>query len=235
MAALSRLLDEALDLPWSEALGWMASLPSEHRHLRAQLQAMLAQHAAPSKDGVLDAGPFLPDDAAIGHPGEKIGPYVLLSEIGQGGMASVWLAERSDGPTDRRVALKLPRLAWDAGLSQRMARERDIAASLAHPNIVELHDAGVDHRGRPYLFEYVKGEHIDRWCARHQLGIRERLNLFVRLARAVACAHAQQVVHRDLKPANVIVTPDGQPHLIDFGIAKRLSQATPGDSALTKE
>lgn len=236
LAALSHLLDEAIDLSGAETQVWLDRLPPEHRHLRQRLLTMLAQHASTVKESVLDKGPALSDAAAVGHRGEQIGPYVLLKEIGRGGMASVWLAERTDGLPKRRVALKLPRLAWDAGLAERMARERDIAARLTHPNIAELHDAGVDQQGRPYLaFEYVEGRHIDRWCASHRLGVRERLTVFVSLARAVAYAHGQQVVHRDIKPANVIVTLDGQPHLIDFGIAKRLNEATPGDSALTQE
>ena len=111
------------------------------------------------------------DDDAVAAVGERVGPYVLVREIGRGGMGSVWLAERADGTYKRRVALKLPRLTWAAGLGKRMARERDIGALLEHPNIARLYDAGVDEHGRPFIaMEYIDGQPIDcllpRACAR---------------------------------------------------------------------
>jgi len=144
-------------------------------------------------------------------------------------MGTVWLAERSDGTLKRRVALKLPRLVWGAGLAERLARERDIGAMLEHPNIARLYDAGVDDKGRPYLaLEYIDGQPIDAYCAAQGLDIRSRLKLFLQVAHAVAYAHGRLVVHRDLKPSNVLVSADGQVHLLDFGIAKLLDEPADG-------
>ena len=139
--------------------------------------------------------------------GDEVGPYRLIRELGAGGTATVWLAERADGSLRRQVALKLPRIAWlDRGLAERLNRERDILASLEHPSIARLYDAGVDAAGRPYLaIEYVEGIPLDRYAAEHRLSIAQRLSLFVWVARAVAFAHAHLIVHRDLKPTNILV------------------------------
>src|ERR1043165_5617837 len=116
-----------------------------------------------------------------------------------------------------------------------MARERDIGALLEHPNIARLYDAGVDARGRPYLaLEYIDGRPLDAWCAAQALGVPERLRLFLQVARAVSYAHGRLVVHWDLKPSNVLVTADGQAHLLDFGIAKLLDDTSPSGN-LTQE
>jgi len=164
-----------------------------------------------------------------------VGPYQLIRELDHGGMCTVWLAERVHEGLKRKVALELPRLSWGPGLAERMARERDIGALLEHPHIARLYDAGLDELGRPYLaFEYIDGQPIDKWCEEQQLPLRERLGLVVQVARAVAYALERLVVHRDIKPSNVLVTPDGQVHLLDFGIAKLLSDAAEADSGLTK-
>jgi serine/threonine-protein kinase len=139
---------------------------------------MLAQEDALDADSRLDAMPKLPLDESVAHQGDRIGPYRLITEIGRGGMGTVWLAERADGAYKRQVALKLPRLAWGAGLAERMAREREIGMLLEHPNIARLYDAGVDERGRPFLaLEFVDGQPIDAWCEAQGLNVRERLKL----------------------------------------------------------
>ncbi len=159
-----------------------------------------------------------------------------MRELGTGGMGVVWLAERSDGLVNRPVALKLPHQAWHrAGLAERMARERDILATLTHPNIARLYDAGLTAEGRPFLaIEYVEGQPIDEFCRDHQLTTQARVRLFAQVANAVAYAHAKLVVHRDLKPANILVTADGQVHLLDFGIAKLLDKQQAKETALTE-
>jgi eukaryotic-like serine/threonine-protein kinase len=239
LSSLSRLLDEALDLEPAQAQAWLAALPEAHQHLLPQLREMLAEHLSPGHAGFMSDGPKLaggPVDETVARPGDLVGPYRLMREIGRGGMGAVWLAERADGSLKRHVALKLPRLAWGAGLAERMARERDIGALLEHPNIARLYDAGVDALGRPYLaLEYIDGQALDVWCEAKALGVAERLRLFLQVARAVAYAHGRLVVHRDLKPSNVLVTADGQAHLLDFGIAKLLHEAAPGDNDLTQE
>ncbi len=134
---------------------------------------------------------------------------------------------RADGVMKRTAALKLPRAEWiDQGLSERIARERAILARLQHPHIAVLYDAGIGEGGRPYLaLEYVDGIAIDAYCKGRDL--KEILRLYVQVIRAVAYAHAQLIIHRDLKPANVLVTADGLPKLLDFGISKLIEGDAP--------
>ena len=239
---LDRLLQQALDLPLNERAAWIAALPPPQSALAPLLRANVL--AADAPDGVetadfLDALPTFPslsrpgDDPAIG---ERVGPYRLIRMLGEGGMSSVWLAEREDGTLRREVALKLPhRHLLDRGLAARMQRERDILASLNHDNIARLYDAGVDEAGRPYLaLEFVKGSPISTYCGESHVDLNGRIRLMIQVARAVAHAHANLVVHRDLKPNNILVA-SGDPvpgvKLLDFGIAKLLmrdEQATQG-------
>ena len=236
LSVVSRLLDEVLELEPAAREPWLAALPPEYQRHATTLREMLVQHAGLDTDERLRALPAMAGDESVARASDRIGPYRLLHEIGRGGMGSVWLAERADGAYQRRVALKLPRLAWGAGLAERMAREREIGMLLEHPNIARLYDAGVDERGRPYLaLEYIDGQPIDAWCDARGLTVRARLGLFLQVARAVAYAHGRLVVHRDLKPSNVLVTPDGQAHLLDFGIAKLLDDANSGEIGLTEE
>ncbi len=236
IAVVSRLLDEALALPQAGRAAWLQALPAEHHAHRDTLRGMLERAAGLVSDPLLDALPALDTDDAVAQPQERVGPYRLLREIGHGGMGSVWLAERADGAFKRQLALKLPRLAWGAGLAERMAVERDIGALLEHPNIARLYDAGVDARGRPYLaLEYIDGQPIDAWCEASGLNIAQRLRLFLQVIQAVSHAHGRLVVHRDLKPSNVLVTQDGQAHLLDFGIAKLLHEAGSDAPGLTQQ
>jgi serine/threonine-protein kinase len=231
--AVSALLDEALALPQEVRDMFVQSLDGERAHYRETLRALLAQSAGAETDEFLATLPKLTRAAGRGPltelaAGDAIGPYRLLSEIGTGGMGTVWLAERADGALKRKVALKLPRLNWVKGLAERMARERDILASLEHPHIGRLYDAGVDQHGRPYLaLEYVEGQPIDTYCRERGLAVKDRLQLLLQVCSAVAFAHSRLVVHRDLKPSNILVTADGQVRLLDFGIAKLME----GDSA----
>ncbi len=168
--------------------------------------------------------------------GTSIGPYRLKRQLARGGMGTVWLAERADGLVHRPVALKLPRGAWRrSGLSERMAREREILASLNHAHIARLYDAGLTADGKPYLaLEYVEGRPIDEHARENRLDVRSCVRLFLQVTDAVAHAHARLVVHRDLKPTNILVTPEGEVRLLDFGIAKLLEQGEERETALTE-
>ncbi|MFO0585753.1 MAG: serine/threonine-protein kinase [Anaeromyxobacter sp.] len=222
--ALSRLLDEALDLEPEARAAFVEALPPAQAHLREPLRMLLRAGRKVGTGFLADGLPSVSPPPSAPGVGDQVGPYVLLRELGKGGMGAVWLAERADGQLARRVALKLPRWAADpAGLHRRMARERDTLAAVEHPNIARLYDAGVDEAGRPWLaMEYVDGEPLDRYAEARDLPVRARLGLFLQVADAVALAHARLVVHRDLKPANVLVTAAGDVRLLDFGIAKLL-------------
>src|SRR5664279_3989 len=169
------------------------------------------------------------DESGMALPGRQVGPYRLLRQIGEGGMASVWLAERADGLLARRIALKLPHLGWGrAALAGRIARERALLASLTHPSIARLYDAGIGDDGRPYLaLEFVDGQAIDAYATRRGLSTAARVELIVQVARAVAYAHHQLIIHRDLKPSNILVDGEGRVRLLDFGVAKLID---PGDA-----
>lgn len=159
--------------------------------------------------------------------GEHIGPYLIVGELGQGGMGAVYLAERDDDQYRKRVAIKLIRHgSTNKEILQRFRIERQILANLEHPFIARLLDGGSTPSGLPYLvMEYVEGEPIDTYCNRKALGTRERLRLFHKICSAVQYAHQKLVVHRDLKPSNLLVTGEGEPKLLDFGIAKLLDTA----------
>jgi len=244
-AQLRRLLDEALDLPMAARAAWLAALPAEHAPLTPRLRALLSHAEAATGDDhllhtlpkMVETGDFAPSHAQADRSGELVGPYRLLRQLGEGGMASVWLAERVDWAEQRRVALKLPHGAWRrAGLIERFARERAILATLEHPHIARMYDAGATPAGQPYLaLEYVDGERIDRWCDAHAQGLADRLALFLQVCEAVAHAHARLIVHRDIKPSNVLVDAGGQVRLLDFGIAKLLQGDSAQESDLTRE
>ena len=158
-------------------------------------------------------------------PGERIGQYKILRELGQGGMGTVYLAVRADDHFHKQVAIKLMRVdSFNPAMVQRFRTERQILANLEHPGIARLLDGGATTLGSPYVvMEYVDGMPVDTYCEQHHLSIRERLMLFRRVAEAVSYAHRNLIVHRDIKPDNVLVTPQGEPKLLDFGIAKLLS------------
>ncbi len=168
--------------------------------------------------------------------GTQVGRYSLVRQLGRGGMGTVWLAQRADGQFQRTVALKLINGGQESeAIQSRFLRERQILASLSHPNIAKLLDGGVAPDGRPYfVMEYVDGEPITSYCDERKLSVVARLRLFLQVCRAVQHAHQRLVVHRDLKPSNILVTQERMVQLLDFGIAKLLHSDLMGLSELTR-
>ena len=192
--------------------------------VREEVESLLAAHRK--------AGAFLdraePFGEASSWVGRRLGSYRLVAEIGDGGMGRVFLAERDDNQFRKQVAVKI----IGAGgthpeILRRFLDERQILATLDHPNIARLLDGGVTDDGMPYMvMEYITGLPITAHCERAGLSVRERLELFRTVSLAVHYAHQHLVVHRDLKPANIMVTPEGAAVLLDFGIAKMLDPLT---------
>jgi WD40 repeat protein/tRNA A-37 threonylcarbamoyl transferase component Bud32 len=233
-------LDEALELAPESRGAWLAALERQDPELAAELRELL-EPAESRVDSILTGASDLADQLAALPEADKslvgrhFGPYRVCSLLGHGGMGSVWLAERADGLFARRVALKLVHPAlMSMGLAERLSRERSILASLDHPHIARLFDAGLSADGQPYLaLEYVAGLPLGTYCDSHRLPVRARLELFQKVLGAVHYAHAHLVIHRDLKPSNILVTETGRLCLLDFGIAKLLSEGTAQETELT--
>ena len=221
--ALSPYLDQALAMTDDERAAWLSQLGEQDPALAAQLGALLDEHQVLAQEGFLENRRFALPNAA-GLAGQKLGPYTLISQIGQGGMGSVWLARRSDGRFERQAAVKFVNIALAGrATEERFKREGSILGRLTHPHIADLLDAGVSSDGQPYLIlEYVDGQAIDRYCDEHKLDVDARVRLFLDVLAAVAHAHTNLIVHRDIKPSNVLVTTAGEVKLLDFGIAKLL-------------
>ena len=238
------LLQTGLELPVDQRAAWLAALDASKTRLKPTVAALLQKHAEHETDDFLKqlsqftAGGSAEGEATIAPApvaGGVVGPYRLLSPVGEGGMSSVWLAERTDGVLRRKIALKLPHWWALSKLTERAAQEREILASLEHPNIGRLYDAGITDDGRPYLaLEYIEGKAIDVYCREHELDVRARVALIAQIARAVAYAHSRLIVHRDLKPSNILVDAQGQVHLLDFGIAKLIEEGSAANKALTQ-
>ncbi len=227
--ALSPLLDKALELDGEERSAWIRSQDPELAH---QLELILGEYRLLAEEGFLENRVIEIPPTDVTLAGKTIGVYKLIGQIGQGGMGSVWLAERNDGRFERQVAVKFLNLALmgKAG-EERFRREGKILALLAHENIADLIDAGVTNAGQPYLvLEYVDGDQIDRYCNQNHLNVRDRIHLFLDVLTAVAKAHSNLIVHRDLKPSNILVRNDNKVKLLDFGIAKLIEGETDTES-----
>jgi|CXWL01.1.fsa_nt_gi serine/threonine-protein kinase len=224
---IDELFERALELPSQDRAAFLATACDDPDLRRAVLELLAADERLP---GFLDDPALTPATLAAGA---RIGPYQIERLLGRGGMGAVYLARRAD--VDRPVALKRVESPFrHPELVSRFHAERQILARLEHPAIARLYDAGETEDGVPYLvLEYVDGEPLDTYCDRRRLPLAGRLELFRKLLDAVAHAHQSLLVHRDIKPANVLVTPDGQPKLLDFGIAKRLPTAA-GSASLTR-
>jgi serine/threonine protein kinase len=228
---IRQIFDGALERPEVDRAAYLRVVCASDDELRREVESLLASHDS--------AGDFLDKPAAnmsgMTHtfisssvevpeypPGYRVGPYQLQKCIGRGGMGSVWLATRFDNDFKKQVAIKLVKRGMDTQeILRRFRLERQVLAGLMHPNIAALIDGGSTADGLPYLvMEYVEGIRIDRYCEKRKSTITERLTLFRHVCAAVQYAHGNLVVHRDLKAGNILVTAEGVPKLLDFGIAK---------------
>ncbi len=225
---IDEIFQSALDCAPDARLALLDSACAWDPELRREVESLLIMHensGFTEPSAFRDAMKVLATSEAKREDGRSIGSYRVLREIGRGGMGNVYLAERADDAFHKRVAIKIIRKGLDVDdIVQRFRAERQILAMLDHPNITRLLDGGTTDDGLPYfVMEYIEGEPIDNYCAGHKLTVAERLKLFQGVCSAVSYAHQNLIVHRDIKPANVLVTKDGVPRLLDFGIAKLLS------------
>ena len=223
---INEVLDAALEHKAEDRAGVLAHACAGDQTLRREVESLLGS--------LEQAGGFMeepPDESVAGLfdggqfvVGQAIGPYRVLSEIGRGGMGTVYLAERADQAYSKQVAIKLVRPGPDyPEVLRRFRRERQILADLDHPNVARLLDGGTTEHGVPYVvMEYVAGVPLTEYCDSRKFSITERLNLFRTVCSAVQFAHQSLIIHRDLKPTNILVTEEGAVKLLDFGIAKLL-------------
>jgi eukaryotic-like serine/threonine-protein kinase len=228
---VKQMLEEALAQPPAERAAFVAQVGREHAALAGELESLIAAHdhaggfmaipalASPEAASLLDQW-----QRTSQWTGRRVGAYLLVREIGCGGMGAVYLGVRADDAYEKKVAIKVVRSTFDPSLIERRFRgERQILAQLDHPNIARLIDGGSTEDGSPYFaMEYVEGLPIDRYCETNRLSVDARIALFRSVCAAVNYAHQHLIVHRDLKAGNILVTADGVPKLLDFGIAKLL-------------
>ncbi len=233
---VKEILDGALSLSVSERDGYLDRVSEGDLELRREVESLLEVET--------EIGDFIEDpvfdfrlDAAGADSGPaegvRFGSYRIVREIGRGGMGAVYLAERADAEFEKRVAIKLLKRGMDSDeILRRFRSERQILARLDHPNIASLLDGGTTPEGNPFLvLDYVEGRPIDEYCTAEKLSLRDRIKLFRIVCDAVQFAHRNLIVHRDLKPGNILVSAEGVPKLLDFGIAKILDPSA--DAAAT--
>ena len=238
LSLIRRIYEEALPMDGASQDAFIRRECQGREDLQAEVHRLIQAHG--NLPAWLDQ-PVLGIPLAFGAheppklEGRVIGGYTLTRELGRGGMGTVYLAERSDGVFHRQAAIKLILPPFNsAAMRARFQQEREILASLDHPNIAKLLDAGTTTEGWSYfVMEFVEGKPIHLWCDEKKLNITERVQLFRDVIEAVDYAHRHLVVHRDLKPANILVTNEGVVKLLDFGIAKLLLSA-PLESAATE-
>ena len=227
------IVAEALERSDAERASFVEERCAGHPDLKAEVDSLIDAHLRagrfidePFVPSIADDEPDDRDDSVAFRPGADVGAYRLLKEIGRGGMGTVYLAERADHAFDKHVAIKIVAgHVAPTDLIRRFLEERRILATLDHANIAHVLDAGTTADGLPFVvMEYVDGTAIDVHCRERRLTVRQRLMLFRQVCDAVHHAHQRLIVHRDIKPANVLVTSDGVPKLLDFGIAKLLEE-----------
>ena len=222
---LATIFERALEARGEERAALLDQLCGSDETIRGEVEGMLQAHE--QSPGLMAERRLVGGEALLIeslHDGARVGPYRILGQIGSGGMGDVYRAERADGAYRQTVALKVLRPGYrSAEMVRRFRIEREALARLVHPGIATILDGGALEDGRPYIvLEFVDGVPVTTYCAEHALLLRERLTLFLRIANTVQFAHGRLVVHRDLKPSNILVQPDGNPRLLDFGIAKLL-------------
>ena len=226
---VKEVFNQAVDLPVLERPSFLAVSCAEDEEMRLELEKMLA--FAEEEDDALEENAFnyLTEEKEPSLP-EKIGVYKILREIGRGGMGVVYEALRETKDFKQRVALKVIKRGMDTdAILSRFRHEQQILATLVHPNIARFLDGGMTADGLAfYAMEYVEGQPLDEFAEERNLGINERLQLFREICSAVQFAHKNFVIHRDLKPSNIIVSPEENPKLLDFGISKILSEESDG-------
>ena len=233
---VQQLFLEAVDLPSGERARFLQRCCADNPELLGDIESLLEADG----DGGESIEMAVQDEAASlfdSHllVGERLGIYRIVREIGRGGMGSVYLALRDDQEYHKEVALKIVKRGMDtAEVLERFRYERQILANLEHPYIARLFDGGSTADGVPFfVMEYIEGKPVSVFCRENSLDLRARCELFIRVLEAVAYAHRSLVVHRDLKPANILITADGTPKLLDFGVAKLISGDGDGDHTLT--
>jgi len=220
---IQEVFDEVADLPPNQRTTYLKARFAGETTVRVEVESLLRVHD--DANTFLDSPHVVHFDSAAGLTESiEIERYTLTRRIGAGGMGVVYLAERDDDTFFQRVAVKVLRGGLHTDdLIRRFRVERQALANLQHPNIARLLDGGATRDGRPYLImEYIDGDPLDRYCRDHDLSIPQRIELFAKVCAAVAHAHRNLIVHRDLKPSNILVTSDGEPKLLDFGVAKIL-------------
>ncbi len=248
---IEQLWDEVLELPQRERSDFIARIEASEPEVAGHIRELM--EALDESEGFLEqpiqessTALFRKMNQEMHDSGEangsrlidrQLGSYRILSKIADGGMSSVYLAERADGVFDQKVAIKLMRLGIETPEAEaRFYNERQILASLNHPNIAQILDGGVYEDGTPYLvMEYIDGLPLDEYCRKHDLNIDERIRLFLTACDAVRYAHQNLVIHRDLKPNNIFVSKDGHVKLLDFGIAKILEDQQSADITRTSQ
>jgi eukaryotic-like serine/threonine-protein kinase len=223
------IFNAALETDEQQRRAYLDEICGDDKELRDEIDLLLASFnkAEDFFGGFAVADALKVNDSNEGEKltGRRIGPYLLVKEIGRGGMGAVYLATRADEQFKTHVAIKLIKRGMDSeDILRRFRNERQILASLNHPNIAKLLDGGTTEEGLPFfVMEYIEGQPLTDYCDSHRLSTLERLKLFREICAAVQHAHQNLIVHRDLKPGNIVITPDGTPKLLDFGIAKFLN------------
>ncbi len=216
---IKEIFNQTIDLPTKERERFLAN---QEEFVRLEVAQLIASHEK-ADDFIVE--PAVSEFCLNGHHliGEKIGGYKILEVIGVGGMGTVFLAEKEG--LEKKVALKIIKRGMDTdAVLRRFIQERQILSRLEHPNIARLLDGGTTDDGLPFfVMEYVEGLPVTKFCDEHYFDIKERLELFRQICAAVSYSHQNLIVHRDLKPSNILITKDGTPKLLDFGIAKLLN------------